>query len=99
MIKARYAEEGSTSLIVPKLPQWIARCQSAGIQVALNTGYPKEIQAGLLKGLGLDGMVDHWISMPMLGQIVCLAITLTPVLLKSVLVDCNCRRRLTPILL
>ena len=62
MIKAAYAREGSTSLIVPKLPQWIARCQSAGIQVALNTGYPKEIQAGLLKGLGLDGMVDHWIS-------------------------------------
>ena len=62
MIKARYAEEGSTSLIVPELPAWFQRCQSAGIQVALNTGYPQEIQDGLMKGLGLDGMVNHWIS-------------------------------------
>ena len=60
MIKAAYAREGSTSLIVPKLPQWIARCQSAGIQVALNTGYPKEIHehfyaAGFLGAIVRDG--------------------------------------------
>merc|ERR1712150_315266 len=36
--------------------------QRVGIKVALNTGYPQNIQEGLVKRLGFDKVVDSYIS-------------------------------------
>jgi phosphonatase-like hydrolase len=62
MVTDAYKADGATDLITAELPAWIAKCQAAGIQVGLNTGYPVNIQEGLLTDLNLDSMVDCWIS-------------------------------------
>jgi phosphonatase-like hydrolase len=36
--------------------------QKAGVKIALDTGYPQNIQEGLVKRLGFDKVVDGWIS-------------------------------------
>jgi len=36
--------------------------KQAGIKIALDTGYPQNIQEGLVKRLGFDKVVDGWIS-------------------------------------
>ena len=61
-IKETYAEPGAVDFICPTLPDWLGKCRSSGIKVALNTGYPSDIQQALLTGLGLDALIDHYIS-------------------------------------
>lgn len=61
-IQAAYAEPGAVSHIAPNLPDWVADLHASGIQIALNTGYPINIQEKLIDGLGLANLVDHWIS-------------------------------------
>ena len=46
-IKDLYAQSGAVDFICPDLPRWIGECRANGIQVALNTGYPADIQQAL----------------------------------------------------
>jgi phosphoglycolate phosphatase len=61
-ISRHYALPGSVDFIHTGLPRWLAQCRAAGVQVGLNTGYPRHIQDSLLDGLGLGSLVDHSIS-------------------------------------
>ena len=62
-LEASYMAEGSPlALIDPKLPDYFAGLRSSGVKVGLNTGYPRKLQAALLKKLRLDEMVDGFVS-------------------------------------
>mmetsp|Transcript_42131 Transcript_42131/g.63643 ORF Transcript_42131/g.63643 Transcript_42131/m.63643 type:complete len:301 (+) Transcript_42131:57-959(+) len=41
---------------------YFTKLKSSGIRIALDTGYPKHIQEGLVKRLGFDKVVDAYIS-------------------------------------
>lgn len=56
------ADSSSVSLIDEDLIGYIRRLQGAGVQVSLDTGYPPEVQGPLVKGLGLDKVVNAYIS-------------------------------------
>lgn len=59
----RYFSEGpAVRCIDPGLPAYIAALRQAGVKVALDTGYPPEIQGGLISALGLGDAVDGWVS-------------------------------------
>lgn len=62
LVAAAYSKEGATALITPEFPKWASECRASGIKIGLNTGYPVNIQQRLLTDLGLDTMVDTWIS-------------------------------------
>merc|ERR1719188_838988 len=55
--KASTIEHIDTSLF-----SFFKQLQAAGIKVALDTGYPKNIQEGLVQRLGFDKVVDAYIS-------------------------------------
>lgn len=55
---AYFSDSSPIGLIHPKLFDFFANLRLSGCQVALNTGYPKPIQLGLLKKLKLDEHVD-----------------------------------------
>jgi len=57
-----FSDSSSVTLIDPNLEAWIRALQSAGVKVALDTGYPARIQQGLVKKLGFDKLVDGYIS-------------------------------------
>lgn len=62
-IDEAYFDEASTiSHIDISLAAYFTQLRSAGIKIALDTGYPQNIQEGLVKRLGFDKMVDSWIS-------------------------------------
>lgn len=62
-IDVAYFDEASTiSHIDVSLAQYFSQLQAAGIKVALDTGYPPNIQLGLVQRLGFDKIVDSWIS-------------------------------------
>jgi phosphonatase-like hydrolase len=61
-IKHAYAQEGAVAHISSNLSAWVDELHAAQIQIGLNTGYPQDIQMRLIDGLGLDRIVDHWIS-------------------------------------
>ena len=63
-IDAKYAAEGAVSLIVPELPQYLTDLKKMGVKMTLNTGFPAEIQEGLMSALGLNSkdLVDAHIS-------------------------------------
>lgn len=42
--------------------QTFERLKADGVSVALNTGYPKDVQERIVKMLNLDELVDDWIS-------------------------------------
>lgn len=62
MVTEAYSADGATALISKGLPAWVTECQSKDIKVTLDTGYPVNIQSALVSDLGLDNMVDDWIS-------------------------------------
>ena len=62
-LEASYMAEGSPlALINPALPDYFAGLRSSGVKVGLNTGYPRKLQAALLKKLNLGEMVDGYVS-------------------------------------
>lgn len=62
-IDQAYFDEASTiSHIDSSLGSYFSKLRAAGVKVALDTGYPPNIQQGLVKRLGFETMVDSWIS-------------------------------------
>lgn len=59
---AYFAPESSVTLIHPELMDFCANLRLKGCKVALNTGYPKKIQNGLVEKLKLNECVDAWVS-------------------------------------
>lgn len=49
-------------LIHPELPDFFTELRKSGVKVALNTGYPVDIQEALVKRFGFDELVDGYIS-------------------------------------
>jgi phosphoglycolate phosphatase-like HAD superfamily hydrolase len=47
---------------MPGAEQAFERLKADGVSVALNTGYPKDVQDRIVKMLNLDELVDDWIS-------------------------------------
>lgn len=44
------------------LMKYFKQLKSAGVKIALDTGYPQNIQEGLVKKMGFDKVVDSYIS-------------------------------------
>jgi len=62
-IEVAYFQPNSpVSLIQPNVLEWIADLQSKGTKVGLDTGYPPNIQEGLMEKLNLKGAVDSHVS-------------------------------------
>lgn len=62
-IDEAYFDEASTiSHIDISLSSYFHQLKTAGIKIALDTGYPPNIQEGLVKRLGFEKMVDSYIS-------------------------------------
>lgn len=61
--EAYYGGGGATVRLIDEgLFSYFKKLQDAGVKVALDTGYPQDIQVGLMKHLGLDQIVDGYIS-------------------------------------
>jgi len=60
--KAYFDEASTIAHIDEGLLGYFKQLQSAGIKIGLDTGYPKNIQEGLVKRLGFDKIVDGYIS-------------------------------------
>lgn len=60
--EAYFDEASAISHIDISLFSYFAQLRSAGVKIALDTGYPPNIQEGLVKRLGFDKAVDGWIS-------------------------------------
>ena len=55
--------QSSISLVRPEvLPTWFTQLRGHGVRVCLNTGYSKSIQGALVRKLGLESLVDGFIS-------------------------------------
>jgi len=62
-IDEAYFDEASTiDHIDIGLMGYFRELKDAGIKIGLDTGYPQNIQEGLVKRLGFDKVVDGWIS-------------------------------------
>lgn len=62
-IDEAYFDEASTiDHIDIGLMGYFRQLKDAGIKIGLDTGYPQNIQEGLVKKLGFDKVVDGWIS-------------------------------------
>ncbi len=62
-VAAAYFDESSNiTLIHPDLLDFFAELRAAGTKVALDTGYPPDIQEALVNRLGFKGAVDGYIS-------------------------------------
>lgn len=59
--EAYFGADTSVRLIHDDLPRALAELRAAGCKVALNTGYPAKIQAGLIETLGLAEHVDAYV--------------------------------------
>jgi len=60
--EAYFAEASCVKFIDPKLPEYIRGLQAEGTKVSLDTGYPREIQDGLLTKLDMHDLVDATVS-------------------------------------
>eukprot|EP00735_Rhodelphis_limneticus_P000887 TRINITY_DN11420_c0_g1::TRINITY_DN11420_c0_g1_i1::g.26388::m.26388 TRINITY_DN11420_c0_g1::TRINITY_DN11420_c0_g1_i1::g.26388 ORF type:complete len:245 (-),score=104.29,sp/B7IN18/PHNX_BACC2/32.24/3e-20,HAD_2/PF13419.1/6.6e-19,Hydrolase/PF00702.21/2.7e-08,Hydrolase_like/PF13242.1/9.2e-07,HAD/PF12710.2/0.0013 TRINITY_DN11420_c0_g1_i1:10-744(-) len=67
-IDEAYFKEDSTIKLVEGVPELFAKLQHAGIKVALDTGYAKNIRMALQKKLGLDDKIDGGCSADEVGQ-------------------------------
>ncbi|CAK0802148.1 unnamed protein product [Prorocentrum cordatum] len=62
-IEESYFSEATTiEHIDTSLFSYFKDLKKAGVKIALDTGYPQNIQEGLVKRLGFDKVVDGWIS-------------------------------------
>jgi len=60
--EAYFSESSEISRIDNDLLRYINSLQSAGIKVAFDTGYPQNIQEGLIKRLGFTNAINGYIS-------------------------------------
>jgi len=60
--EAYFADVSTIGPINVGLLGYFGQLKRAGVKVALNTGYPQNIQEGLVKRLGFDKVVDAYIS-------------------------------------
>jgi len=60
--KAYFDEASTISHIEVDLVSYFRQLKRAGVKIALDTGYPPNIQEGLVKRLGFEKIVDSWIS-------------------------------------
>jgi phosphonatase-like hydrolase len=61
-IKKSYFEEGNIKLMDPKIPELFNLLRDKGIKIALNTGYSRDIQEGIIQKLEMDKFIDGYIS-------------------------------------
>lgn len=62
-IRERYFDkESPLELIDNKLPDTFEKLRTSGIKIALNTGYPVDIQESIIEHLGMNEMIDGYIS-------------------------------------
>jgi len=59
---AYFGVDSKVSLIDSNLFTYFGQLKNAGIKIGLDTGYPADIQEGLVKKLGFDTIVDSYIS-------------------------------------
>lgn len=59
---AYFGSDSKVALIHHDLMSYFGQLKAAGIKIGLDTGYPADIQRGLVRKLGLDNMVDSYIS-------------------------------------
>jgi phosphonatase-like hydrolase len=60
--EAYFDDASPVSHIDASLFSYFSQLKAAGIKIGLDTGYPQNIQEGLVKRLGFDKVVDGWIS-------------------------------------
>merc|ERR1719487_738787 len=60
--EAYFNEASEIARIDVGLIGYIKSLQAAGIKVAFDTGYPQNIQEGLIKRLGFKGVIDGYVS-------------------------------------
>ena len=62
--EAYFSESSKVRHITPELPIYLRSLRAAGVKVALDTGYPANIQGALVQRLGFDDteVVDAYIS-------------------------------------
>lgn len=60
--EAYFADVSPIGHIDVSLAGYFAQLRQAGLKIALNTGYPQNIQEGLVKRLNFDKIVDSYIS-------------------------------------
>jgi len=61
-IEQKYSQNDSVKLIHPDLLQRMQQWKDADIQIGLDTGYPAHIQRSLIQQLGLNNIIDAYIS-------------------------------------
>ena len=61
-LKENYINDPSVTLIHPGLPDYFNNLRNAGMKVALNTGYNKNIQELLINKFKLNNCIDDYIS-------------------------------------
>ncbi len=61
-LEETYFDNDSINLIDPNLPKFFDKLKLNNIQIALNTGYPKELQHKIINHFDLDKHIDHFIS-------------------------------------
>merc|ERR1712137_423044 len=57
-----FGDDAQIAPIDVGLMGYFQQLRDAGIKIGLDTGYPQNIQNGLVKKLGFDKIVDGWIS-------------------------------------
>lgn len=59
---AYFGKSSSVTTINEGLVDWMKQMQGSNIKIGLDTGYPQNIQRGLVSKLGFDKVVDSYIS-------------------------------------
>jgi len=62
IMEAYFGSESKVAHIDKDLMQYFGQMKAAGIKIGFDTGYPADIQNGLVKKLGFEGVVDSYIS-------------------------------------
>jgi len=62
IMEAYFGSESKVAHIDKDLMQYFGQMKAAGIKIGFDTGYPADIQNGLVKKLGFEGVVHSYIS-------------------------------------
>tara|TARA_E500000178_G_scaffold44332_1_gene39598 strand:+ start:215 stop:952 length:738 start_codon:yes stop_codon:yes gene_type:complete len=57
-----FDKESPLELIHPNLPDTFEKLRNSGLKIALNTGYPIDIQEKIIENLDMSDMIDGYIS-------------------------------------